>query len=193
MARTVHLHQKPDAMRTLFLTLLCLLTTGHAIAEHEADHRYQVRGFVLDANDKAIAGEAVVISSAGAPLASGETDWTGYFSLHLHLHNEDLGRKLQVRAGGARGEIEVSFDPRDRTTARAHDVNFVGGRVVEGSLGRWRTPPWAYVLAGFIVLGAALVLLEKRRRRKLRAQQLQHAAPGLPAGGKRKKKRRKKR
>ncbi len=182
-----------DAMRNLFLTLLCLLTAGGAIAEHEADHRYQVRGFVLDANDKAIAGENVVISSGGAPLASGETDRSGFYSLHLHLHNEDLGRRLQLRAGAARGEIEVSFDPRDRSTARVHDANFVAGRLVEGSLGRWRTPPWAYVLAGFIVLGAALVLLEKRRRRKLQAQHLQHAAPGPASGGKRKKKRRKKR
>ena len=193
MARFNLFSRKLDAMRILFLTAFCLLVAGPAIAEHEADHRYHVRGFVLDENDKAIAGEAVVISSAGTLLASGETDWTGYYSLHLHLHNEDLGRRLQVSAGGARGEIEVSFDPRDRTTARVHEVNFVGGRLVEGSLGRWRIPPWAYVLAGFIVLGATLVLLEKRRRRKLRAQQLQHAAPGSASGGKRRKKRRKKR
>ncbi len=180
-------------MRILILGAICLLASGAVMAEHEADHRYQVRGFVLDADENALAGREVVVANGGTVLASGRTDSSGYYSLHLHLHNEDLGRMLQLRAAKARGEIRVSFDPQDRSTARIHDVNFIGGELVEGSLGRWRTPVWLYVLAVFIVLGAVLVMLEKRRRRKLRTQQLQHAAPGSPAGGKRKKKRRRKR
>lgn len=180
-------------MRTLIIAALCLLASGTVMAEHEVDHRYQVRGFVLDADENALAGREVVLANGGTVLASGRTDSSGYYSIHLHLHNEDLGRRLQLRAGNARGEIRVSFDPQDRSSVRIHDANLIGGKLVEGSLGRWRTPTWLYVLAAFVVLGAALVMLEKRRRRKLRARQLQHAAPGLPSGGRRKKKRRKKR
>ncbi len=177
----------------LVLISLCLAAPGAARAEHEADHRYQVRGFVLDADRKALAGREVVISSGGAVLASARTDSSGYYSLHLHLHNEDRGRLLQLRTGPSRGEIRVTFDPQDRSTARNHDANFVGNELVEGSLGRWRTPPWLYALAAFVALGATLVFLEKRRRRRLRQQHPQHAAQRTPPARGRNKKRRKKR
>ena len=180
-------------MRSLILAALCLLASGAAMAEHEADHRYQVRGFVLDADENALSGREIVVANGGTVLASGRTDSSGYYSLHLHLHNEDLGRVLQLRAGNARGEIRVSFDPQDRSSARIHDANFVGGELVEGSLGRWRTPAWLYPLAAFVVLGAALVMLEKRRRRKLRQSHLQHVGQAAAPGSRRRKKRRRKR
>ena len=168
-------------IQRLVLTLCCLLVFVNAIAEHEADHRYSVRGYILDENERAIADREVSIFADGNLLASGRTDSDGYYSLHLHLHNEDRGRLLSLNAGAQRAEIRVDFDPGDKHTARVHDASLVGGKLVEKALNRWRTPPWIYPLAGFIVLGFVLVMLERRRKRKLRMKQ-----PGnAPASGNR--------
>jgi len=176
-------------MRILVFILACLLPLADAMAEHEADHRYQVHGYVLDDNDNAIPGREVAIFADGQVLARGRTDSYGYYSLHLHLHNEDRGRLLSLRAGPDRAEIRVAFDPTDNHTARVHAVNLVGGRLVEKQLNRWRTPPWIYPLAGFILLGILLVMLERRRKRRLRQKQFGAIAASQGQG---KKKRRRK-
>lgn len=175
----------------LILILACLLLPVDASAEHEADHRYNVRGYVLDESEQAIAGREVKIFSDGNVLARGRTDSYGYYSLHLHLHNEDRGRLLSLSAGGQQADIRVNFDPQDKHTARVHDANLVGGRLVEKALFRWRTPTWIYPLAGFIVLGFVLVTLERRRRRKLRHKQFGDtpASRGQPGKKMRRKKR----
>ena len=186
---------KPASLKTmrtplLILILACLLLPVAAIAEHEADHRYNIRGYILDENDKAIAGREVTIFADGVLLASGKTDTAGYYSLHLHLHNEDRGRRLSLNAGAQRAEIRVDFDPQDKHTARVHEANLVGGKLVEQALHRWRTPSWIYPLAGFIVLGFTLVMLERRRKRKLRQKQFGDSAASHGRQGR--KKRRKK-
>ena len=176
-------------MQRLILILCCLLVSIDAIAEHEADHRYSVRGYILDQNERAIADREVTIFADGNMLASGRTDSDGYYSLHLHLHNEDRGRLLSLNAGTQRAEIRVDFDPRDKQTARIHDANLVGGKLIEKALNRWRTPPWIYPMAGFIVLGFVLVMLERRRKRKLRKKH-----PGsAPASGSRQRRKKRRR
>ena len=177
-------------MRILIVIVACLLPLANATAEHEADHRYSVRGYILDENEQAIAGREVKIFADGSMLASGKTDSSGYYSLHLHLHNEDRGRRLSLNAGGQRAEIRVDFDPQDTQTARVHDANLIGGKLVEKELSRWRTPPWIYPLAGFVVLGFVLVTLERRRKRKLRKKQFADTSASRGQHGK--KKRRKK-
>lgn len=182
LPETVIEDQSP--MPRLILTLACLLLSINAIAEHEADHRYNVRGYILDENERAIADREVNIFADANLLASGRTDSDGYYSLHLHLHNEDRGRVLSLNAGAQRAEIRVDFDPEDKHTARVHDASLVGGKLTETALNRWRTPPWIYPLAGFIVLGFVLVALERRRKRKLRMKHHWNA----PASGERQRK-----
>lgn len=174
----------------LILGLACTMMIGQARAEHEADHRYNIRGYLLDAEERGIADQEVAVFDDGKLLGSGKTDTSGYYSIHLHLHNSDLRRKLTIRAGSSQAQLRVTFDPNDKSTVRIHEANFIGGEFVEGGLGRFRLPPWAYVLAGLVLFGFALVRLEKRRRAKLRKQ----AAKATSAGGQAKgKKRRRKR
>lgn len=175
------------------LALMLALAAPAAQAEHEVDHRYQVRGYVLDANDRAVANQQVSVYADGELLDSGKTDASGYYSLHLHLHNEDNGRRLRLRAGPHQAELRVSFDPSDLATQRVHEANFVGGNFVEGGLGRLRLPPWVYPLLGLFLAGLALVWLEKRRRRKLLRRKLAASAHSAPGGKKPRKTRRRKR
>lgn len=144
------------------------LWSGNALAEHENDHRYNVRGYILDAGKKAITGENVRVFIDGKMLKKGITDSSGYYSLDLHIHNAELNKKLTIKSGAKEAQIRVSFDPADLNTIRVHHANFVGSEFSEGSLDIFRFPSWGYVVLGFFVLGFIVVTLEKRRRRKLR-------------------------
>ena len=179
-------------MRVIVFIAAFVFIAGEAVAEHEADHRYQVRGYILDENEDAVRGREVIVSADGSVLARGRTDSSGYYSLHLHLHNEDRGRRLQLRAGPHTAEIRVTLDPEDRQTIRIHEASLVGGKLVEEKLSRWRTPPWLYALAGFALLGFILVTLERRRKRRLRAKQQARSGEAPSGGQQRKKKRRRK-
>lgn len=174
----------------LVLGFLTFAIFGQLRAEHEADHRYNIRGYLLDASDRGIADQKVLVFDRGKLLASAETDQSGYYSMHLHLHDEDLGRKLTLQAGSSKAQLRVKFDPGDKTTVRRHDANFVAGEFYEGELGRFRVPPWTYAVAGLALFALTLVMLEKRRRAKLRNEaKAIHATGGKAKGKKRRKKR----
>ena len=177
-------------MVALILGLVCFLTIAQLRAEHEADHRYNVRGYLIDAEERGIAEQEVAVFDDGKLLGSSKTDSSGYYSIHLHLHNSDLRRRLTLRAGSRQAQLKVKFDPTDKTTVRIHEANFVASEFVEGDLGRFRLPPWAYFLAGFILIGFILVTLEKRRRAKIRDIAIAaSSSSGRSKGKKRKRKR----
>lgn len=173
----------------LVLGFLFLTSFGQLRAEHEADHRYNIRGYLLDASERGIADQKVLVFDRGKLLGSAETDQSGYYSMHLHLHDEDLGHKLTLQAGSSKAQLRVKFEPGDKTTVRRHDANFVAGEFYEGELGRFRVPPWTYAVAGLALFALTLVMLEKRRRAKLRNEaKAMHATGGKVKGKKRRKK-----
>ncbi len=177
---------------------MLLIATGfmmisNAWAEHEVDHRYNIRGYVLDGNQQGISNMNVQAFDGSSLLASGLTDSDGYYSLHLHLHNPDNGRRLRLRAGPHESELRITFDPEDTNTMRAHDANFIGGEYIEGGLGRVRIPPWVYPVGGLLLLGVIVVFLERRRKGKIKhkkAELAEHHSPGHRKSKKRRGKRR---
>jgi len=176
-------------MRFFVFTLLALcLATNNALADHEIDHRYNIRGYVLDDQQKALTNQEVQAYDGASLLARARTDSSGFYSLHLHLHNVDKGKKIRLRTESGEADIRVTFDPADNTTQRVHDANIVGGKLVEGSLKRFRIPSWLYLLAGFFAIAFILVMLEKRRRKKLK-HNLPVAAQGKGRSVRRSKKR----
>lgn len=149
------------------IAVLCLFSFG-AWAEHEVDHRYNIRGYVLDGNQQGISNQAVQAFKEGVLLKAGKTDSSGYYSLHLHVHNEDNRSMIKLRTGFQEFEVRVSFDPGDLNTLREHNINFIDGELVEGELSRSRIPPWIYPIGGLLALGVIAVMLEKRRKKKIR-------------------------
>jgi hypothetical protein len=156
-------------MKTIFKSILigCLLVSN-VWAEHEADHRYNIRGYVLDANQNGIQKLTVQVFAKRELLGTSKTDTNGYYSLILHLHNEDYGRVLGIRAGPHKAEFRVKFDLEDHTSIRAHEANFVDGKYVEGQLDRFRIPSWSYAVGGLFLLIMIAIFLEKRRKKKIR-------------------------
>ena len=179
-------------MRTFILALFVgCLTITNVWAEHEVDHRYNIRGFVLDGNQQGISNQDVRVFDGSSLLAETKSDLAGHYSLHLHLHDADNRRTLKLRAGTNEAELRVTFDPEDKNTPRVHEANFVGGEYIEGSLGRFRIPPWIYPVGGLLALAVIVVFLEKRRKKKIRQKQA-GSTEKTPAGSHKAKKRRRK-
>ena len=168
------------------------MTFSNVWAEHEVDHRYNIRGYILHKNQQPISNQNVQVFDGGKLLGENKTDSAGYYSLHLHLHNSDKGRKLRLLSGSNEAEIRATFDADDLSTLREHDANFVGGEFVEGDLDRFRIPPWSYPVAGLILISFIAVKLEKRRKRKIREKHSGHGQQAASVGHKKKKKNRKK-
>jgi len=157
---------------TRFLTALMLsLTAMAAFAEHEADHRYTVEGFVLDGNDEPRTGVKVIVKGREGLLGQDATDYRGFYSIQLHLHNDDLSKKLTVEAGGRKSDIEVTFDPGDRTAPRIHRLSFIGAAVTESDLGFRGPPAWLYILIGVVALLVGVRIIERRVKRQKRREQ----------------------
>ena len=181
-------------MRTFILAVFAgCLVISNVWAEHEVDHRYNIRGYVLDENQQGISDQDVRVFDGSSLLKETRTDSAGYYSLHLHLHNADNRRTLKLRAGPHEAELRVSFDAKDLNTIRIHEANFIGGEYIEGKLDRFRIPPWIYPLGGFLALAVIVVFLEKRRKKKIKQKQLGPIEKPPASGRKAKKRRRKKR
>lgn len=158
----------------LALALACL-PMAPVSAEHEADHRYIVEGYVLDAGESPRADVNVVVKADEGLLGEAVTDRRGFYRIRLHLHNADLGKVLTVKTGAREAEIEVTFDPGDKETARVHDLNFIGDQVTEADLGSRGFPTWAYVVVGILIVlvVARTVSQALKRRKKAQAKQEQ--------------------
>ncbi|MDH3446708.1 MAG: carboxypeptidase-like regulatory domain-containing protein [Gammaproteobacteria bacterium] len=180
-------------MRTIIVALITgSLFFNNVWADHEADHRYNIRGYVLDADRKGIHNLTVQAFADGVVLGTGKTGADGYYSLHLHLHNSDYHRILKLRAGSQEAEVRVTFDREDDTSARIHEANFVGGELIEGDLGRFRIPAWSYVVGGLLLFLTVLVFLEKRRKKKIRLAKFGTSEMHTQSGHRAKKSRRRK-
>jgi hypothetical protein len=180
-------------MRTFILYLVfgCLLFTN-VWADHEPDHRYNILGYVLDANQEGIDDLTMQAIVGGKILGTGKTNADGYYSLHLHLHNEDYNRVLELIAGPYKAKTRVTFDVGDDSTARVHEANFVNGKFVDGSLGHFRIPSWSYVIGSLLLIIVIAIYLEKRRKKKIRLAKYNKTKKSSPARHKAKKGRRKK-
>jgi hypothetical protein len=149
----------------MLVSMVLVAISSIALAEHEPNHRYTVSGYVLNEDESPIPATTVLISANGSG-ARGTTDSDGYFSLKLHLHDADLGRKLQIKTDHGEGTISATFDPGDQSSARVHHVNIVGGRLIEGKLtAGGKVPAWVFYLLGLSLLIIVVPVLRKSIKR----------------------------
>lgn len=172
----------------LILIVAVVFATGPVGAEHEADHRYTVEGYVLAADQNPLANVPVVIRLGTDRSARGTTDKSGHYSLRLHVHNADLGKRIMISAGAHKSDIAITFDPGDATTSRIHYANFLGEsfsetRITRG-LDQWRFMIWIVVA----VVAIGVVAWGSRARKRQKKRQRQHAKPPR-SGAKRRRKR----
>ena len=160
--------------------LFCVtLFSNSAYALHEIDHRFTISGYVRDDAGEAQRGKNIVVKDvAGGTLGKATSGPTGFYSIRLHLHSEDVGRKLEVSTGTRTHELQVKFDPDNVKDERTVEVHF-GAEGVATPL--WESPTVLAVSATVMVGGAVYLFATQRRKRLKRAKQ----------GGKPRKKRKK--
>jgi len=137
------------------------------------DHRYTIKGFVLDEQQNPRPDVKVVATADNGLSAQRTTDRRGFYSIPLHLHNEDLNRMVTVQAGAQSTRVRVTFDATDSTTNREQDLNFIGNNVTQTDLGFRGLPTWAYVGTGLVLLtfaGTRVARVQQRRKRRLARQ-----------------------
>lgn len=178
--------------KIIFFIIVGYLLSTSAWAEHEADHRYNVRGYILDELQQGIGGVDVRIFLGSQLLDSITTDNDGYYSLQMHLHNSHLGQTLLLQAGQYKAELRVRFVASDQTTARVHEANFVDGRFNETPIVRFRMPDWVYPVGGLFLVVITVAVLETRRKKKIRQKIIVAHSDQQPHKHKSKRKRRKK-
>jgi hypothetical protein len=155
------------------LLAVCLaLLSDPASAEHEANHRYNVKGFVLDANEQSLADSTVTIRSGNSVIGHQKTNSRGYYNIQLHLHDSDLGRRLQVRTAAGEATIRVRFTPDNKATRRVHYANLIGGKLVENQLSRRRFPASVYIASIAVVLAVSATIIVARQAKRRRRRQL---------------------
>ena len=180
-------------MRIIILSIIAGgLFFNNVWADHEPDHRYNIRGYVLNANQQGIDNLTVQAFAKGELLGTSKTAANGYYSMHLHLHNSDYHRIVKLRAGSHEAELRVTFDVEDDTSARIHEANFVDGKYIEGTLGRFRIPSWSYAVGGLLLFMIILIYLERRRKKKIRLAKFGTSDSHPPSRHRAKKSRRKK-
>ena len=179
-------------MRIIILSIIAGgLFFNNVWADHEPDHRYNIRGYVLNAKQEGIENLTVQVFAKGELLGTSKTDADGHYSMHLHLHNSDYHRIVKRLAGSHEAELRVTFDVEDDTSARIHEANFVDGKYIEGILGRFRIPSWSYVVGGLLLFMIILVYLERRRKKKIRLAKYGKSNSHHPSRHRAKKSRRK--
>jgi len=103
-----------------------------ALAEHEAQYRYTVLGYVKDAAGRPRKGVGLEVTRQKTGLSyKGETDAAGLYVIVTRLADESRGEGLLVRAGPASLRIRARLDPADHTSERGTRVDFTGGKAAE--------------------------------------------------------------
>ena len=96
------------------IVVTILVQAPFATATHQVDHRVTVRGAIYDSVGIPQArSELSVIDPEGEVLGTTKTSKNGKFQLILHLHDEDVGRKLLLRTGTLSQEFQLTFDPHN--------------------------------------------------------------------------------
>ncbi len=181
-------------MRTLIrLFFLLLVTTTPAYADHEPNHRYEVQGYLLDANRNPVPGVGIAISSGNQILGNAVSEDNGFYYMKLHLHDTSIGRKLQISTADFSGTIVMKATAGDKTTRRLHYANFIGGKLQEGQIQGLGESRWIYYLiATLLALIIAVVLSARFKKKRKHQQHTVHSSSGDKHHGRRRRRRKRK-
>lgn len=137
------------------------------MALHEIDHRFTVEGRVCGDDGQGLEGVKVVVKDARVSVgASGTTDEEGSYKVILHLHNDNQGDPLLIKALDWEKRAKVDIDAQDIETERVITVNLGGD-----CLPITRVDKLVYYGLGIGLSVAAGAIGVKYFRRKVRSRQ----------------------
>jgi len=119
-----------------------------AFAEHEANHRYTVSGYVRDVRGDPRVGVSVVAEHKGGEKKSTMTDQWGHYRIRFHLHDQNHRNEIVVKAGEEVKTLRMEFVADDHVTERQGQVDF--GRPVKAG---WMGTASKIIGVGLVVGG----------------------------------------
>lgn len=136
-----------------------------AQAEHEVDHRFIVEGYVCGGDGKSMANQEVMVKDTRIPLGKTTyTDTDGFYSVTLHLHNDNQGDPILVAAGDREQRLTAKFDPKDMKAERKMIVNFGAGcEGAHSGSGQWVYYSVGLGLAGVAAFAGARMIRRQRQ------------------------------
>ena len=136
-----------------------------AQAEHEIDHRFIVEGYVCGGGGRSMANQEVMVKDTRIPLGKTTyTDSDGFYSVTLHLHNDNQGDPILVAAGDREQRLTAKFDPKDMKAERKMIVNFGAGcEGTHSGSGQWVYYSVGLALAGVAAFAGARMIRKQRR------------------------------
>jgi hypothetical protein len=136
-----------------------------AQAEHEVDHRFIVEGYVCAPDGRPLANQEVMVKDTRISLGKTTyTDSDGFYSITLHLHNENQGDPILVAAGDREQRLTAKFDAKDMKAERKMSVHFGSGcEGAHSGSGRWVYYSVGLGLAGVAVFAGARMIRKQRR------------------------------
>lgn len=168
----------PELVRRRIVRVVCLLLSvvvwemvammPFAQAEHEVDHRFIVEGYVCGADGRPVANQEVMVKDTRISLGKTTyTDSDGFYSVTLHLHNDNQGDPILVAAGDREQRLTAKFDAKDLKAERKMSVHFGSGcEGAHSASGRWVYYSVGLGLAGVAVFAGAKMLRRQRRSAK---------------------------
>ena len=148
-------------------TALGIWPTNSAVALHEIDHRFTVEGRVCGADGQGLEGVKVIVKDTRVSVGtSGITDEEGFYKAILHLHNDNQGDPLLIKALDWEKKAKVDIDAQDIETERVITVNLGGD-----CLPITRVDTWVYYGLGIGLSVGAGAIGVKYFRRKVRSRE----------------------
>ena len=147
-------------MKFLIFVFVSIFILPHvAFAEHEADHRYFVSGFVRDEAGNPKKDVVVSIEHRGGQKKTATTNRRGYYEVMFHLHDDNIGDEIVVTAGNEVKRHTMAFDRSDHVSERRGEVNF-------GAPGKDSPYEWIYWTGGLVLVAGVAVGLRSFRKKK---------------------------
>lgn len=175
MRRRIESNSKPAGRFVGILTLFGLLCAPAVLfANHAADHRFTVEGFMCGKDGRPNSKLEVLVKDTRVTVGQTvTTDDDGYYKVTLHLHNDNVGDPLLVEAGGERQNLKIQFDPNDLETERKVRVDFGSG--CAGDLG---PPQWLFYGLGVTAVAIVGWIGLKISRKRVREEQRRKKGQG---------------
>jgi mono/diheme cytochrome c family protein len=102
-------------------------TPKPVFVKSNVSHGFIVYGYVRDKNGNPIPDLTVEAKplKPGREAHAGKTNKEGYYEIFLHIHNEDVGTRIEVTAKNAKKEVVANYNPEDKVTKRQTAVDLI--------------------------------------------------------------------
>ncbi|MCI0526378.1 MAG: carboxypeptidase-like regulatory domain-containing protein [Nitrospira sp.] len=151
------------------LVLMWVTLPSTVWATHEANHRYNVYGYVRDAKGQAVQDvKVMVVDNRIGEGSTTFTDKNGYYEVLLHLHDSNLGDEVTITTPDETKTIVTQFDPQDHMTERKVQVDF-GAPPPAGTSSNIVTL-WMYGTGAALVIVAFVYWRRMHSRKQVKAQ-----------------------